>query len=883
MSGRSLRGHIPARRVRLGAVAGGARRWRTVGAGVVVAALAWGLALAVVDAQLPSYRDEVLSDAPISYWRLGEASGTTAIDEIGVNTGTYVGGVSLGAPGALTGDSNGAATFNGTDGHVLVPDSATLDVTAGVTVELWTKREKSGYQVLVGKPGNGQSRFEHFSIWISASNRPQAYFGNGTTYVTAVGPVLDTEWHHIVATYDNATARLYVDGQLVNTGTGAVPLTPNDLPLNIGRANTNQYQFGGTLDEVAIYGAVLSPARIAAHFEGATSGGGGGDTTPPSVSLVQPANGATVSVATPTFSGVAGTAPGDSTSVTVEVFSGSSATGVPVQTLSATRDATGAYSVVASASLVNGTYTARASQSDDAGNTGQSNANTFSVDVTTPTTDPVLIGAGDIASCSLSDGDAQTAALLTQYPDAVVFTLGDNSQEGGSAAQYANCYEITWGAHKARTRPTVGGHDLESPPAGQAYLDYFRDQLEPFGPTATDITKLYYSYDIGSWHVVVLTSECYFNRLPGCDPAQMEQWFAQDLASRPVECTIAMWHEPRWSSGAVHGNSAYIQALWSIAYAGGVDVVLNGHEHIYERFAPQDANGQFDPDHGVRQFTVGTGGYFFYDLGVRKPNSEVVNNTNYGVLKLELHDGSYHWEFVPVAGGTFTDSGSDSCRGKPPAILEGPQVKATTSGFVNQPATSITLARPVGTVPGDLLLVVIAHQGGVARNLEPPAGWAPVPSGDISDGSNARIRAWYKVAGPSEPTLYTFTSAVNAYAIAGGLMAISGADTSSPIVGAAGQAYPTNTLLLRAPSVTTTSPNALLVYSGAVNTPLTITPPQGMTEQWDVHTNTQYNVALETATRVVPEVGPTDTSVGFPAQSARGVALHIAIAAGANS
>ena len=883
MSPRSPRENVPTGLLRSGAILRRKRRWRTVGVGVVVAALAWGLTLTVVDAQLASYRDEVLADSPISYWRLGEASGTAAADLIGANNGTYVGGVTLGVPGALSGDSNTAVTFDGTTGHVLVPDSASLDVTSGVTIELWVQRQKSGYQVLLGKPGNGQSKFEHFAIWISASNRPQAYFGDGTTYATAVGPVLDTAWHHIVATYDNASARLYVDGQLTSTGTSAVALTPNALPLNIGRSNDNQYFFGGSLDEVAIYGTVLSAGRIAAHFEASTNGGGGGDTTPPSVSLSSPASGATVSVATPTFSGVAGTAPGDSSSVTVEVFAGSTVSGSPVQSLVATRDASGAYSVEASSALANGTYTARASQSDDAGNVGVSTANTFTVNVPTQSSDPVLIGAGDIASCSSSAGDAQTAALLAQYPDAIVFTLGDNSQEGGSAAMYANCYGPKWGVHKARTRPTVGGHDLEIAPIGQAYLDYFREQLEPFGPTATDITKLYYSYDVGSWHVVVLTSECYFNRLPGCDPTQMEQWFAQDLAASSAECTIAMWHEPRWSSGAIHGNTTYVQPLWSIAYEAGVDIVLNGHEHDYERFAPQDANGQVDPAFGVREFVVGTGGYFFYDLGVRKPNSEVWSNANYGVLKLVLHDGSYDWEFVPVAGGTFTDSGTDSCHGKPPAPADGPQVKATTSGFVNAPATSITLARPAGTVAGDLLLAVLSHQGGTARTLVPPEGWTAVPNGDISDGSNARIRAWYKVAGPSEPTLYTFTSATNTYAIAGGVMTIGGANTAAPIIAAAGQAYPTNTLLLRAPSVTATSPNALLVYSAAVNVPLTITPPQGMTEQWDVQTNTQYNVTNEIATRVVPNVGPTDTSLGFPAQSARGVALHIAIAASASS
>jgi acid phosphatase type 7 len=262
----------------------------------------------------------------------------------------------------------------------------------------------------------------------------------------------------------------------------------------------------------------------------------------------------------------------------------------------------------------------------------------------------VLIAAGDIASCA-SDGDEATA-LLVQAIEGTVATLGDSVYEHGSAEQFAQCYAPTWGRVKDRTRPAVGNHEYLT--AGAApYFEYF-------GPAAGLPGQGYYSYDLGVWHVVVLNSICW--EAGGCGrDAPQAIWLAADLAAHPTACTLAYWHVPRFSSG-YHGNADFVQVLWDVLHAAGADVVLNGHDHDYERFAPQDPHGNPDAERGLREFVVGTGGrghYAFPDGP--EPNSEVRDATTYGVLKLTLAADHYAWEFVPVAGGTFTDAGEAAC------------------------------------------------------------------------------------------------------------------------------------------------------------------------------------------------------------------------------
>jgi hypothetical protein len=264
--------------------------------------------------------------------------------------------------------------------------------------------------------------------------------------------------------------------------------------------------------------------------------------------------------------------------------------------------------------------------------------------------DPVLIAAGDIASC-LSTGDEATAALVSAISGTVA-TLGDNAYERGSGEEFGNCYTPTWGAFKDRIRPAPGNHEYLTPGA-QAYFDYF-------GAAAGTLGQGYYSYDLGTWHLIVLNSQCW--DIGGCNAAAPQsQWLKADLAAHPAACTLAYWHTPRFSSG-FHGDAPLVQTFWDELYAAGADVVLNGHDHDYERFVPQDPQGKADPARGLREFIVGTGGRSHYPFpGAPHPNTAVRNDKTYGVLKLTLHSGSYDWAFVPVAGQTFTDMGSGQC------------------------------------------------------------------------------------------------------------------------------------------------------------------------------------------------------------------------------
>jgi hypothetical protein len=266
------------------------------------------------------------------------------------------------------------------------------------------------------------------------------------------------------------------------------------------------------------------------------------------------------------------------------------------------------------------------------------------------TADPVLVGAGDIASCSLS-GDQQTARLLDGIAG-TVFTTGDNAYPDGSAANFANCYHPTWGRHKARTRPAAGNHEYRTLDAA-AYYSYF-------GSAAGVRGKGYYSYDRGAWHVVALNSNCL--HVGGCHAGSaQERWLRQDLAASSKRCTIAYWHHPLFTSGLKHLPALQMRPLFQALYQNGAEVVVQGHSHNYERFAPQTPGGVLDSARGIRAFVVGTGGARSYGFGIPARNSQVRNSGTHGVLKLTLRSGSYTWQFVPVAGQTFTDSGSGTC------------------------------------------------------------------------------------------------------------------------------------------------------------------------------------------------------------------------------
>jgi hypothetical protein len=281
--------------------------------------------------------------------------------------------------------------------------------------------------------------------------------------------------------------------------------------------------------------------------------------------------------------------------------------------------------------------------------TGGMNLNVYDVETVDASEDVVLVGAGDIARCGRDDDEA-TAALLDTIPG-TVFTLGDNAYPDGSAADFANCYEPSWGRHTARTRPAAGNHEYQTENAA-AYFDYF-------GAAAGTPGEGWYSYTAGSWHVIVLNSNCSKNG--GCGPDDPQAtWLRTDLAAHPNTCTLAYWHHPRWSSGE-YGDDTNMQTYWEMLANADAELVLNGHAHIYERFAPMDATGTPDPD-GTREIVVGTGGGGLSGISAVHPQSEVRDNETFGVLKLTLAVGSYDWEFIPVAGRTFTDAGSGSCQ-----------------------------------------------------------------------------------------------------------------------------------------------------------------------------------------------------------------------------
>ncbi len=298
--------------------------------------------------------------------------------------------------------------------------------------------------------------------------------------------------------------------------------------------------------------------------------------------------------------------------------------------------------------LSDGSHTFEVRATDAAVNTDATPARrTWTVNATS---DPVFVGAGDIAGCA-SSGDEATAKLLDGIPG-TVYTLGDNAYESGTATEFANCYDPSWGRHKARTMPAVGNHEYNTPGAS-GYYDYF-------GAAAGDPTRGYYSYDLGAWHIVALNSMC--ENVGGCGPdSPMVTWLQRDLAANPASCTLAYWHHPVFSSGSEHGNDPKMIPSWDVLYAAGADVVLSGHDHDYERFAPQTSSGVEDPARGIREFVVGTGGKSHYPFGTIRDNSQARNADTNGVLKLTLHASGYDWQFVREAGKTFSDSGSDSC------------------------------------------------------------------------------------------------------------------------------------------------------------------------------------------------------------------------------
>jgi len=337
-----------------------------------------------------------------------------------------------------------------------------------------------------------------------------------------------------------------------------------------------------------------------------------------------------------------------------QIFRGST----PIATISATHTSYSDTTVSA-----NTTYTYTVKAGDRAGNTSDP-SNAVSVTTTTTSSAPVIGVAGDIA-CATDDpnfdgGVGTTSAcrmlatsnLLVNKGFAAVLPLGDEQYNSGSLSSFMDSYDLSWGRVKPISHPVVGNHEYGTSGAS-GYFSYY-------GASAGDPSKGYYSFDIGSWHLIALNSNC-TKVSGGCAAGSpQETWLRNDLSAHPAACTLAFDHHARYSSGH-DGDNTFMQPMWQDLYNANAELFLSGHSHDYERYAPQNASGGLDNSRGIRQFVVGTGGAFFTGMGATDPNSQVRNNTTYGILKLTLRPTSYDWQFVPVTGSSFTDSGTTAC------------------------------------------------------------------------------------------------------------------------------------------------------------------------------------------------------------------------------
>jgi hypothetical protein len=290
-----------------------------------------------------------------------------------------------------------------------------------------------------------------------------------------------------------------------------------------------------------------------------------------------------------------------------------------------------------------------------------SNDATGSASAAVAATAPVIIAAGDIGDCDRQSDDA-TGTLLDNIAG-IIMPLGDNAYLSGTPTEFTNCYAPNWGRHKSRTRPVAGNHDYYNPGSTKNAAGYFGY----FGATAGNPSKGYYDFTLGSWLVIVLNTGTESQDFIAAGSAQ-EQWLRAELASHTEQCTVALFHHPQFST--VTGRP-FIRPettpLWQALYDGGADLVLNGHDHTYQRYKPMRPDGTADAAFGIRQITVGTGGgEGLYGFGDANANLDVRNNDTFGVLKLTLKSGSYDWQFIPASGwGSFTDSGSATCHGRP--------------------------------------------------------------------------------------------------------------------------------------------------------------------------------------------------------------------------
>ncbi len=664
----------------------------------------------------------------LGVWNLNEGTGSSLADSSGnAITGAAVGGPAW-VDGFTVGPpppGNYGLSLNGSSQYATLGAASDLR-SATFTVELWFKRTGAGVGTSTGTGGiasaiplitKGRAEAEtaaadvNYFFGIDATsgtlvadfeeaqtganpsmNHPVA----GTTAIAA-----DGSWHHAAATYDGTTWYLYLDGVQDGTATVGQPANAATNALtSVGSARTTSGTaagfFAGVIDEVRIWDVARSQGQISAAKDteitspqtdllgvwnlnegtgssladssgnaitGAAVGGPGwvdgfvppssGGNPPDAPTLNAPADGATGVATSPTLD--VGVSDPDGDPLTVTYYGRPYASG-NFATIAAHSGVTSSGDTATWSSLGAGQEFEWYVTVSDGTDTVTGPTWTFR---TAPGPDPVFVGVGDISTCD-NTNDSATAAVV-QGVDGTIFTVGDNVYPTGSADNFTNCYDPSWGIVKARTRPIPGNHDW-----GTGVLNSLDGYFGYFGSNATDADgNSYYSYDIPSsnWHIVNLDSECAL--VPGgCGTGSAQElWLKADLAANITKNVIGLFHKPRFSSSAT--NDAELQPFVDDLYAAGAEMVLVGHDHVYERFAPLDATGTPDATYGMRFFTVGMGGDSHMSFGTPRTGSEVRDASSYGVMKFTLHATSYDWQFLPVAGSTFTDSGTQAVHGPP--------------------------------------------------------------------------------------------------------------------------------------------------------------------------------------------------------------------------
>jgi len=267
-----------------------------------------------------------------------------------------------------------------------------------------------------------------------------------------------------------------------------------------------------------------------------------------------------------------------------------------------------------------------------------------------PTSTPVYFsGAGDVSICGQTGDDQTAAILMNQVGHGLFFVAGDSSNENGNMYEYQNCFSPSWGNLLPNLRVVPGNHDYYSNPV-ENYWIYFDG-------VAGEPGKGWYSFEHGDWHIVMLNSNCGY---VGCGPSSEQiAWLKQDLENTSSDCSLAIWHHPRFNSG-IAGNADWLYTFWDVLYEQGVDVIVNGHDHHYERMAKINPKGEIDPNLGIRSFVVGTGGASFYAIDQVQPFSEIRITNQFGIIQFTLNPASYTWQFINV-NGEIMDQGEDTC------------------------------------------------------------------------------------------------------------------------------------------------------------------------------------------------------------------------------